>query len=74
MSLDLDFNRDGADTIIDEDYEWIIVGKEIGSSYNNGIEEIKEDIEEVKKSVKVIRDRMGIVVPIKMYLGGLMNG
>ena len=71
---DLEFDKDGADAVIDEDYEWVIIGKEIGSSYNDGIEEIEEDIDDVKKSVGAIRERMGIVVPIKMYLGGLMNG
>jgi hypothetical protein len=71
---DLEFSRDGADAVVDEDYEWVIIGKEIGSSYNDGVEEVKEDVEVVRKSIEALREKMEVSVPIKMYLGGLMNG
>lgn len=71
---EMDFKNDGVDVILDEDLDWAIVGKEIGSSYNDSITPIEEDFDEVKKTVEAIREKMGVVIPIKMYLGGLMNG
>ncbi len=68
-----DIEKDaGVNVIIEEDREWIIVGKEIGCSYNTSVEAIDEDIDEVTKSMEIVRDKMGFTdIPIKMYLGGL---
>ena len=65
----------GLNVIIEEDNEWIIIGKEIGCSYNTSVEAVDADIEAITKSMEIARDKMGFTdFPIEMYLGGLTRG
>lgn len=73
---DVNFKEHGIDMISDrEDEEWLIIGKEIGCSYNDSVETIDMDLTELIEHIEVVRDRIGLTdVPVQLYLGGLTPG
>lgn len=68
-----DIEKDsGLDIIIEEDHEWIIVGKEVGSSYNTSVEAIDKDLVGITRSMEIALNKMGFNdIPVEMFLGGL---
>lgn len=71
---DINFRDHGIDMITDRDDEWLLIGKEIASAYNESVEAIDADLAEITKSIEKVRDRLGLEVPVQLYLGGLTPG
>jgi len=69
---DVNFEEHGIDIISNDDNEWLIVGEEIGSSYNDSLDAIDADLTKTIKSIEVVKDRMGFTEStVQLYLGGI---
>lgn len=57
-----------------DDENWILIGKELASSYNDSIEVVNDDIPATIKEVKKLLREMGIGdAEVKLYLSGLSS-
>jgi hypothetical protein len=73
---DINFKDHGIEIQSDrEGEEWLIIGKEIGCSYNDSIETIDMDLTELIEHIEVVKNRIGLTdIPVQLYLGGLTPG
>lgn len=73
---DINFKDHGIEIQSDRECEeWLLLGKEVGSSYNESLETIDTDFVEITKVVEAVIDRIGLTdTTVQLYLGGLTPG